>query len=223
MQFLSQPRLTSTNHRNALHHLIVSIKKKKSLNHRESDQLSTLNSQPSSTFGHAIETQFEKGRRKKSMCARARYDEIQFRSNENRQDESHWLVPAGPLGAVGSLCTRAGAIAGYANGGGLPKEVITLPTFAQPPTSHRNFNSCRSYMLIQNQNRFPTASSAAQIYTRSRKDNRGYYGGGLTPFSLSFARRNVNQLCDVNRFGWRDCFLSFFFFFSSRFEDDEVW
>ena len=108
------------------------------------------------------------------------HDEIQFRSNENRQDESHWPVPAGPLGAVGSLCTRAGAIAGYANGGGLPKEVITLPTFAQPPTSHRNFNSCRSYMLIQNQNRFPTASSAAQIYTR--KDNRG---GGLTPSLLS--------------------------------------
>ncbi|KOC68591.1 hypothetical protein WH47_06382 [Habropoda laboriosa] len=31
-------------------------------------------------------------------------------------------VPAGPLGAVGSLCTRAGAIAGYATDGGLPKE-----------------------------------------------------------------------------------------------------
>lgn len=71
-------------------------------------------------------------------------------------------------------------------------------------------------MLIQNQNRFPTASSAAQIYTRSRKDNRGYYGGWLTPFSLflPFSRRNVNQLCDVNRFGWRDFF--FFFFLVSR-------
>ena len=103
-----------------------------------------------------------KGRKSRvNWRTRAHDDKIQFRSNENQQNENHWDVPAGPLGAVGSLCTRAGAIAGYANGGRLPKEVITLPTFAQPPTSHRNFNSCRSYMLIQNQNRFPTASSAA--------------------------------------------------------------
>jgi len=82
---------------------------------------------------------------------------IEFR-NENRDCESHWRDPVGPLGAVGSLCTRAGAIPGYAVERALPKEVITLPAAARPPTSHRNFNSCRSYMLIQNQNRFPTAS-----------------------------------------------------------------
>lgn len=82
---------------------------------------------------------------------------IQFRRNENRERESHWRDPAGPLGAVGSLCTRAGAIPGYAVERALPKEVITLPAATRPPTSHRNFNSCRSYMLIQNQNRFPTA------------------------------------------------------------------
>jgi len=78
--------------------------------------------------------------------------------NENRDCESHWRDPVGPLGAVGSLCTRAGAIPSYAVERALPKEVITLPAAARPPTSHRNFNSCRSYMLIQNQNRFPTAS-----------------------------------------------------------------
>lgn len=88
--------------------------------------------------------------------------EIQFRRNENRDCESHWHDPAGPLGAVGSLCTRAGAIPGYAVERALPKEVITLPAAARPPTSHRNFNSYRSYMLIQNQNRFPTALLAVR-------------------------------------------------------------
>lgn len=87
---------------------------------------------------------------------------IQFRQNENRDCESHWHDPAGPLGAVGSLCTRAGAIPGYAVERALPKEVITLPAAARPPTSHRNFNSYRSYMLIQNQNRFPTALLAVR-------------------------------------------------------------
>lgn len=59
--------------------------------------------------------------------------------------------------------------------GALPKEVITLPAFAQPPTSHRNFNSSRSYMLIQNQNRFPTASSAdIEIHTWPRRSSKAY-------------------------------------------------
>lgn len=97
---------------------------------------------------------------------------IQFQRNENRDRESHWRDPAGPLGAVGSLCTRAGAIPGYAVERALPKEVITLPAAARPPTSHRNFNSCRSYMLIQNQNRFPTALLAVRripkIHIRTR-------------------------------------------------------
>lgn len=86
-----------------------------------------------------------------------RAGEIQFRRNENRDRENRWRDPAGLLGAVGSLCTRAGAIPGYAVERVFPKEVITLPAAARPPTSHRNFNSYRSYMLIQNQNRFPTA------------------------------------------------------------------
>lgn len=99
---------------------------------------------------------------RKHLCPSGSPDRIQFRRNENRGCENHWRDPAGPLGAVGSLCTRAGAIPGYAVERALPKEVITLPAAAQPPTSHRNFNSCRSYMLIQNQNRFPTASLAGR-------------------------------------------------------------